>query len=105
MVERINIRLTQISVLMSVMMIVVSIGNTAAPIIAAAQAASAAADFFAVIDAPRPSTGGLKDPQIAHGDIVFDSVTFAYPSRPHVCILDDLSVRFPAGKLTAIVGA
>jgi ATP-binding cassette subfamily B (MDR/TAP) protein 1 len=90
---------------MSAMMIVMSVGNTAVPIIAIAKAAGAAADFFAVIDAPRPSTDGLKDPQIAHGDIAFESVTFVYPSRPHVRILDDLSVRFPAGKLTAIVGA
>lgn len=86
-------------------MIVMSVGNTAAPIVAVAKAAGAAADFFAVIDAPTPSTDGLKDPQIAHGDIAFESVTFAYPSRPHVRVLDNLSVRFPAGKLTAIVGA
>ena len=91
--------------LLSVGMIVLSIGTTAAPIIAATKAASAAADFFAVIDAPRPSTEGLKDPLIAQGDIAFESVTFAYPSRPHVRILDNLNVRFPAGKLTAIVGA
>jgi len=89
---------------MSIMMIVMAVGNTAAPIIAIAKAAGAAADFFAVIDAPMPSTNGLKDPQIAHGDITFESVTFAYPSRPHVRILDNLSVSFPAGKLTAIVG-
>jgi ABC-type multidrug transport system fused ATPase/permease subunit len=90
---------------MSVMMIVMAVGNTAAPIIAVAKAAGAAADFFAVIDTPVTSTDGLKDPQIAHGDIAFESVTFAYPSRPHVRILDNLSVRFRAGKLTAIVGA
>lgn len=37
-------------------------------------------------------------------DIVFDNVTFAYPSRPHVKILDELDLRIEAGKITAIVG-
>jgi len=37
---------------MSVMMLTFSLSQTAAPIIAATKAASAAADFFAVIDAP-----------------------------------------------------
>ncbi|CAH0049412.1 unnamed protein product [Clonostachys solani] len=32
------------------------------------------------------------------------SVTFAYPSRPHVKILDNLDLNIEAGKITAIVG-
>src|SRR5437762_2538037 len=43
---------TIVIVLMSVMMLAFSISQTAGPIIAATKAASAAADFFAVIDAP-----------------------------------------------------
>jgi ATP-binding cassette subfamily B (MDR/TAP) protein 1 len=43
---------TIVIVLMSVMMLTFSLSQTAAPIIAATKAASAAADFFAVIDAP-----------------------------------------------------
>jgi ABC-type multidrug transport system fused ATPase/permease subunit len=36
----------------------------------------------------------MKEPEIsAAADIIFDSVTFAYPSRPHVKVLDDLNVR------------
>jgi ATP-binding cassette subfamily B (MDR/TAP) protein 1 len=94
------------SVLMAVMMVAMSIGQTAAPIIAAAKAASAASDFFAVIDAPKPSITGLKEPDVsAHGEICFESVNFAYPSRPHVKVLDDLNVCFQPGKITAIVGA
>jgi ATP-binding cassette subfamily B (MDR/TAP) protein 1 len=38
-------------------------------------------------------------------DIVLENVNFAYPIRPDVKVLDNLSLRFPAGKLTAIVGA
>jgi ATP-binding cassette subfamily B (MDR/TAP) protein 1 len=54
---------------------------------------AAATDFFAIIDAPKPKTTGLKEPDVsAKSDIVFDSVTFAYPSRPHVKVLDNLNV-------------
>jgi ATP-binding cassette subfamily B (MDR/TAP) protein 1 len=91
---------------MSVMMIAFAVGQTAAPIIAASKAASAATDFFAVIDAPKPTTMGLREPEAsAQEDIVLDSVTFAYPGRPHVKVLDELSICFQSGKITAIVGA
>src|SRR5271156_3046562 len=43
---------TIVIVLMSVMMLAFSISQTAGPIIAATKTASAAADFFAIIDAP-----------------------------------------------------
>ena len=58
------------------------------------------------VDAPKPSTAGLKEPEVSAGDeLRLESVNFAYPSRPHVKVLDDLSVRFEPGKITAIVGA
>jgi ATP-binding cassette, subfamily B (MDR/TAP), member 1 len=83
-----------------------SVSQTAGPIVNISKAASAATDFFAVIDAPKPNITGLKDPDVSPlEDIVLDSVTFAYPSRPHVKVLDDLSMRFEPGKITAIVGA
>ena len=70
------------------------------------RATSAAANFFSIIDLPNPSREGLKEPDVsARGDIVFDRVTFAYPSRPNVKVLDDISLRFGSGKNTAIVGA
>ncbi len=65
----------------------------------------AACEFFVVIDAPQPPTGHLKGPDVTSTeDIVFDKVTFAYPSRPHVKVLDELDLRIEAGKITAIVG-
>ena len=39
-----------------------------------------------------------------HGDIQFDHVTFAYPTRPDLTILKDLSFHVSAGKKLAIVG-
>ena len=88
------------------MQIAFGISQTAAPIINISKAASAATDFFAVIDAPKPKVTGLKDPEVSPlDDITLNSVTFAYPSRPDVKVLDDLSMRFESGKITAIVGA
>lgn len=87
-------------------MIVFGLGQTAPPLINITKAASAATDFFAVIDAPKPNKLGLKDPDVSPlADIVLDSVNFAYPSRPRSKVLDGLNLSFEAGKITAIVGA
>ncbi|OYD47259.1 multidrug ABC transporter ATP-binding protein [Sphingobacterium cellulitidis] len=39
-----------------------------------------------------------------HGDIIFDQVSFAYPTRPDLTILKDISFHVAAGKKLAIVG-
>lgn len=39
-----------------------------------------------------------------HGDIQFDQVSFAYPTRPDLTILKDISFHVAAGKKLAIVG-
>ncbi|KAI6352623.1 hypothetical protein MCOR25_009356 [Pyricularia grisea] len=102
---RVNDAGTIIIVLMSVMMMIFSIERISAPLIAASKAMVAATEFFVIIDAPRPNPGTVMAPQVsATEDISFSGVTFAYPSRPHVKVLDDLSLTFPAGKVTAIVG-
>lgn len=46
---------------------------------------------------------GLK-PELAAGEIVFDKVVFHYPARPKRKILDELSIRVPAGSTVALVG-
>ena len=75
------------------------------PLLAVGKAMVAACEFFTVIDAPAPQTGTLKEPDVsATEDITFENVTFAYPGRPHVKVLDDLNLTIQAGKLTAIVG-
>ncbi|TLD11456.1 hypothetical protein PspLS_11922 [Pyricularia sp. CBS 133598] len=96
---------TVIIVLMSVIFIAFALDRLAAPLIAASKAMVAATEFFVVIDAPLPKLGTIKEPQAsATQDIVLSGVTFSYPTRPHVKILDNLSITFPAGKVTAIVG-
>ncbi|KAI1420386.1 multidrug resistance protein [Xylaria sp. FL1777] len=92
-------------VLFSVFMLVFSLERISTPLIAIGKATVAACEFFVVIDAPRPELGQLKDPDVsATNDIVFKDVDFAYPSRPHVKVLDQLNLTIEAGKLTAIVG-
>lgn len=104
--QRTTGRLTDLfSVLFSVMMAIMNIGRLAGPIMAIAKAATAAHELFITIDAPLPDISGLKEPEItADADISFDKVTFSYPSRPNVQILDHLNVKIPVGKVTAIVG-
>ncbi|GAB0131663.1 hypothetical protein EsDP_00000125 [Epichloe bromicola] len=96
---------TIVIVLLSVLMVVFSLERTSTPLLAVSKATVAACQFFIVIDAPTPNKGHLKDPEVtATQDIVLENVTFAYPSRPHVKILDELDLRIEAGKITAIVG-
>lgn len=92
-------------VFFSVLLVVSALGNIAAPIIGISKAASASTGFFTVIDAPVPKIDGIKEPEASsHEDITFHNVTFAYPSRPNVKVLDGLNVSFAKGKITAIVG-
>lgn len=39
------------------------------------------------------------------GNIRFHSVSFAYPSRPKINVLDNINMDIPAGKVFAIFGA
>ncbi|KAI1634430.1 P-loop containing nucleoside triphosphate hydrolase protein [Biscogniauxia mediterranea] len=96
---------TIVVTLTSILLMVISLERIANPLLAIGKAAVAACEFFTVIDAPRPETGELKEPDVsATQDIVFKDVDFAYPSRSHVKVLDQLNLRIEAGKLTAIVG-
>ncbi|KAL6361985.1 hypothetical protein LRP88_05468 [Fusarium phalaenopsidis] len=92
-------------VLMNLTTIFFSMDRVSAPMQAMGKASLAACEFFSLIDAPTPERGSLREPQVsATDDIIFDGVTFAYPSRPNVKILDELDLRIEAGKITAIVG-
>lgn len=55
-----------------------------------------------------PSYDGTTDSGIrleqADGSFEFRDVSFAYPSRPEVTVLDHVSIRIPAKKHTAIIG-
>lgn len=87
------------------MIMIISLERTSTPLIAVGKATVAACEFFIVIDAPKPDKGDLKEPEVsATQDIIFKGVTFAYPSRPHVKVLDELDLCIEAGKINAVVG-
>jgi ABC-type multidrug transport system fused ATPase/permease subunit len=93
-----------IVVLMCVMMALMSVERISTPLMAVNKATVAACEFFTMIDTPPPDSGHLKA-NITNEDVVFDKVTFEYPGRPGVKVLDSLSFRIGAGKTTALVGA
>ncbi len=74
------------------------------PIMAISKAMIAACELFTVIDALQPTSGSLK-PTVTSEDLVFEEVTFEYPNRPGVTVLEALSFRIRSGQNTALVGA
>ncbi|KAI7865224.1 P-loop containing nucleoside triphosphate hydrolase protein [Mucor mucedo] len=78
------------------------------PVIAAVfSAAGSAYKIFEIIDrVPEIDTDSKKGlvPSSITGSIEFKNVTFKYPSRPDVLIIDDLSINIEAGKTIAFVG-
>lgn len=50
-----------------------------------------------------PIKGGFKLPQV-QGHVIISNVLFAYPSRPDVNVLNDLSLKLLPGTVTALVG-
>ncbi|KAG0445039.1 hypothetical protein HPB47_001932 [Ixodes persulcatus] len=50
-------------------------------------------------------TGGKQlDLKSLRGDIEFHHVSFAYSSRPNETVIDDVTLKLPAGKIVAICG-
>lgn len=80
-------------------------GGIVAPLMAISKAISASAAFFGVIDSERAPSAGLKSPEVTvEGDILFQDVSFAYPTRKDTLVLNGFNARFPRGQTTAIVG-
>ncbi|KAG2006754.1 multidrug resistance protein 1, variant 2 [Coprinopsis cinerea AmutBmut pab1-1] len=57
-----------------------------------------------------PSSKGIRKlrkitPAKCHGELALHNVTFAYPTRPNVEVLKDVSMYLPAREMTFIVGA
>ncbi|BEI82852.1 hypothetical protein CcaverHIS002_0307200 [Cutaneotrichosporon cavernicola] len=75
----------------------------------ASRAARLLRDLFKLIDnTPKidmtSSDGIMLDPSQACGDIKLNNVTFRYPSRPDVPVLEGLTLDIPSGKYVALVG-
>ncbi|KAK9449010.1 P-loop containing nucleoside triphosphate hydrolase protein [Limtongia smithiae] len=73
-----------------------------------AGAVAAASKIFATIDRESPvdssSEEGVKLDAL-NGSIELKDVKFVYPSRPNVSVLHNFSLKIPAGKTVALVGA
>jgi ATP-binding cassette subfamily B protein len=69
------------------------------------QRASGAAErvFELIHRQPAIKPGGVTLPKVA-GEVRFEKVTFAYPSRPDVTVLRDFDFTLSSGEIVAIVG-
>lgn len=80
-------------------------GNIVQPLMYITKAVTASTNFFEMIDADQVKVDGLNEPAVtAHGDIELRDVTFAYPTRPGVNVLQNFNACFKNGKTTALVG-
>lgn len=77
-------------------------------ILAFTKASSSAEEIFKTIDRQSEidplSEEGIV-PDICIGDIRIEGVSFAYPARPDVAVLNNLQLSAPANQTTALVGA
>ncbi|KAM4557786.1 bile salt export pump [Odontesthes bonariensis] len=96
-----------IQVFFGVLMAAMNLGQASPCLEAFASGRAAAKTIFETIDREPEidcfSDDGYKLDKVK-GDIEFNNVTFYYPSRPEVKILDNLSVQIKAGETTAFVG-
>jgi len=64
---------------------------------------AAAESIFIVLDTDKENDEGTLEADRVRGDIEFRNVSFKYDSG-HQTVLDNISLRFPAGSVTAVVG-
>lgn len=70
------------------------------------KAIGATEDLFSILDADAEpiSQTNVALPDFK-GEITFDKVQFAYPSRPDVAVLNQIDLHIPAGEQVALVGS
>jgi ATP-binding cassette, subfamily B, bacterial len=70
----------------------------------AAGATERLAELLAIEPAITAPAHPVPLPDPARGEVAFDAVRFAYPSRPESMVLDGITLRVRAGERVAIVG-
>ena len=100
---------TLTSFLLYTVYIAVSLGGLAGLYSTLMSAVGASERMFRLLDrvpqiSSRPSVNGKTIDGGLRGQLEFDSVSFRYPSRSELLVLDSLSFRADPGKVTAIVG-
>ncbi|KAJ6532865.1 P-loop containing nucleoside triphosphate hydrolase protein [Mycena vulgaris] len=99
---------TVITVFMAIMTGTFSLVILGPQVQAIVLAMGAAGKLFATIDRVPlidPAAPGGSKPSPVAGSLSLENIRFTYPSRPGVPVLKDISLTFPAGKTTALVGA
>nr|XP_055164487.1 bile salt export pump isoform X2 [Nyctereutes procyonoides] len=99
---------TLVQIFLSILLGALNLGNASSCLEAFATGRAAATSIFHTIDR-KPiidcmSEDGYKLDRIK-GEIEFHNVTFHYPSRPEVKILNNLSMVIKSGEMTAVVGS
>lgn len=76
-----------------------------------ALAAAAGRNIFAILDHPEAhinvysSEGADANRADLQGDVKFESVSFVYPARPAVRVMEGFSACFEAGRVTGVCGS
>lgn len=74
-----------------------------------ANASKSSETLFQTIERRAPIDGTTQEDGIKRssmeGDITFENVSFSYPSRAEVPVLENVSLSIPSNKMTGIVGA
>lgn len=95
------------TVLLSVVIAAINITMLAPYAIDFSRSATAAGQLFKLIDrqsAIDPFDESGDRPDQVTGLVELEGVTFSYPTRPNVPVLDNFTLQVPAGKVTALVG-
>ncbi|KAK4221284.1 Leptomycin B resistance protein pmd1 [Podospora fimiseda] len=95
------------TVLLSVIIAAINITMLAPYIIDFARSATSAGQLFKLIDrssAIDPFDDSGERPEEVTGHVELEDITFSYPTRPGVTVLENFSLQVPAGKVTALVG-
>lgn len=95
------------TVLLSVVIAAINLTILAPYAIEFSRSASAAVALFKLIDRSsdiNPFDTSGEQPSETLGHVELENVTFSYPTRPGVTVLEDFSLSVPAGKVTALVG-
>ncbi|ERE72041.1 bile salt export pump-like protein [Cricetulus griseus] len=99
---------TLVQIFLCVLVAAMNFGNASSSLEVFATGRSAAASIFQTIDRQPTidcmSEEGYKLDRIK-GEIEFHNVTFHYPSRPEVKILNNLNMVIKPGEMTALVGS
>lgn len=97
-----------LTTVLSIMIGSFALGNVAPNAQAFTTAIAASGKIYATIDRVSPldptSTEGQKLKQL-EGEVELRNIRHIYPSRPEVVVMEEVNLKIPAGRTTALVGA